>query len=66
MCRRTNILGVPSTTYIFHIKLDITGTGLKYEIGESLGIHGRNNSDVVEEFLQNYGVDGDSLVEVSN
>lgn len=52
--------------YIFHIKFDITGTGLKYEIGESLGIHGRNNSDVVEEFLQSYGVDGDSLVEVSN
>ena len=55
---------MPSTTYIFHIKLDITGTGLKYEIGESLGIHGRNNSDVVEEFLQN-GVDVDSLAEVS-
>lgn len=51
---------------IFHIEFDITGTGLKYEIGESLGIHGRNNADAVEAFLQNYGVNGDSLVEVSN
>lgn len=51
---------------IFHIEFDITGTGLKYEIGESLGIHGRNNAEAVEEFLQNYGVNGDSLVEVSN
>lgn len=51
---------------IFHIEFDVTGTGLTYDIGEALGIHGRNNSDDVEEFLQFYGVDGDSLVEVSN
>lgn len=51
---------------IFHIEFDITGTGLKYEIGEALGIHGRNNSEAVEAFLGFYGVDGDSLVEVSN
>ncbi|WPK26309.1 hypothetical protein PUMCH_003658 [Australozyma saopauloensis] len=51
---------------IFHIEFDITGTGLKYEIGEALGIHGRNNSAAVEAFLISYGVDGDSLVEVSD
>lgn len=51
---------------IFHIEFDITGTGLKYEIGEALGIHGRNNAQRVEDFLEFYDVDGDSLVEVSN
>lgn len=51
---------------IFHIEFDITGTGLTYEIGEALGIHGRNNSEHVEEFLKFYNVDGDSLVEVTN
>lgn len=51
---------------IFHIEFDISGTGLKYEIGEALGIHGRNNAEKVEEFLKFYNVDGDSLVEVSN
>lgn len=51
---------------IFHIEFDITGTGLKYEIGEALGIHGRNNVEKVEEFLKFYGVDGDSLIEVPN
>lgn len=51
---------------IFHIEFDITGTGLKYEIGEALGIHGRNNAQKVEDFLKFYGVDGDSLVEVPN
>ncbi|GEQ72603.1 hypothetical protein JCM33374_g6290 [Metschnikowia sp. JCM 33374] len=51
---------------IFHIEFDVTGTGLTYDIGEALGIHGRNNGAEVDKFLQFYGVDGDSLVEVSN
>ncbi|KAI5970595.1 MET10 [Candida margitis] len=51
---------------IFHIEFDTTGTGLKYEIGEALGIHGRNNSEQVEAFLEFYNVDGDSLVEITN
>lgn len=51
---------------IFHIEFDITGTGLKYEIGEALGIHGRNSSAAVELFLKFYNVDGDSLIEVAN
>lgn len=51
---------------IFHIEFDITGTGMKYDLGEALGIHGRNNSKQVEAFLNFYNVDGDSLVEVSN
>lgn len=51
---------------IFHIEFDTTGTGLKYEIGEALGIHGRNNSEHVEGFLEFYNVAGDSLVEVTN
>ncbi|KAF7999646.1 hypothetical protein HF325_006322 [Metschnikowia pulcherrima] len=51
---------------IFHIEFDVTGTGLTYDIGEALGIHGRNKSEEVEKFLDFYGVNGDSLVEVSN
>ncbi|CUM67638.1 uncharacterized protein PRCAT00005339001 [Priceomyces carsonii] len=51
---------------IFHIEFDITGTGLTYDIGEALGIHGRNNSEEVEKFLKFYNVDGDSLIEVSH
>ncbi|OUM53297.1 hypothetical protein BVG19_g2566 [[Candida] boidinii] len=49
---------------IFHIEFDVSGTGLTYDIGEALGIHGRNNPELVEEFLVSYGLDGDSLVEV--
>lgn len=51
---------------IFHIEFDILGTGLTYDIGEALGIHGRNGAEAVEQFLKFYGVDGDSLVQVTN
>ncbi|KAI5961035.1 MET10 [Candida pseudojiufengensis] len=51
---------------IFHIEFDITGTGLKYELGEALGIHGRNNSEEVEKFIKFYNLDGDSLIEMTN
>ncbi|TID16718.1 hypothetical protein CANINC_004170 [Pichia inconspicua] len=51
---------------IFHIEFDTTGTGLVYNIGEALGIHGRNNPELVEEFIKMYGVDGNELVEVAS
>ncbi|CAI5758062.1 unnamed protein product [Candida verbasci] len=51
---------------IFHIEFDITGTGLTYDIGEALGIHGVNNSQAVEEFLDFYNINGDSLLEITN
>ncbi|KAK7208080.1 hypothetical protein BZA70DRAFT_235711 [Myxozyma melibiosi] len=47
---------------IFHIEFDITGTGLKYEIGEALGIHGRNDSELVAKFIADYGLDADAVV----
>lgn len=51
---------------IFHIEFDTTGTDLKYSLGESLGIHGRNPLAEVNKFLEFYGVNGESLVQVTN
>ncbi|QPG75407.1 hypothetical protein FOA43_002761 [Brettanomyces nanus] len=48
---------------IFHIEFDISGTGLKYNIGEALGVHGRNSGSAVDSFIKMYGLDGDNLVE---
>lgn len=50
--------------HIFHIELDITGTGLTYAIGEALGIHAPNNADNVSEFIQWYGIDANEVVGV--
>ncbi|KAK6199448.1 FAD binding domain-containing protein [Scheffersomyces amazonensis] len=51
---------------IFHIEFDIGDTGLTYDIGEALGIHGRNNEEEVSEFLKFYDLNGEALVEVAN
>ncbi|CAI8495230.1 unnamed protein product [Pichia kudriavzevii] len=51
---------------IFHIEFDVSGTGLTYNIGEALGVHGRNNAELVGEFIKMYGLDANELVEVAH
>lgn len=51
---------------IFHIEFDITGTGLKYEIGEALGVHGRNDASSVQDFLDFYNVCGNTILQFTN
>ncbi|CEP60609.1 sulfite reductase subunit alpha LALA0_S01e14884g [Lachancea lanzarotensis] len=52
--------------YIFHIEFDISGTGMTYGIGEALGIHARNNVDLVREFLNNYGLNEQDVIQLPN
>ncbi|KAJ3024378.1 UNVERIFIED_CONTAM: hypothetical protein HDU68_008227 [Siphonaria sp. JEL0065] len=47
---------------VFHIEFDIGSSGLKYDIGEALGVYGQNNPDHVEEFLQWYGAEGSQVI----
>ncbi|KAJ9095234.1 hypothetical protein QFC21_005600 [Naganishia friedmannii] len=47
---------------VFHIGFDTAGTGLTYEVGEALGIHGWNDEAEVREFMQWYGLDPAQLV----
>lgn len=49
---------------IFHIEFDTTGTDLKYELGESLGVHAHNDGEQVEAFLTGYGLVADELIQV--
>ncbi|KAF2482439.1 hypothetical protein BDY17DRAFT_298534 [Neohortaea acidophila] len=51
---------------IFHIEFDLGDSGLKYEIGEALGIHAENDKAEVEEFIKWYGLNADEIVEVQN
>ncbi|CAR28176.1 hypothetical protein ZYGR_0N06670 [Zygosaccharomyces rouxii] len=52
--------------YIFHIEFDISGTGMTYDIGEALGVHGRNNEALVKEFLEYYGLKENDVIHVPN
>ncbi|RMD41654.1 hypothetical protein DV735_g3503, partial [Chaetothyriales sp. CBS 134920] len=49
---------------IFHIEFDLGTSGLKYDIGEALGVHAENDHDQVVEFIKWYGLDADDLVEL--
>ncbi|KAJ3840368.1 assimilatory sulfite reductase [Lentinula raphanica] len=49
---------------VFHLEFDTSGTGLKYAIGEALGVHGWNDEQEVTEFCEWYGVDPKRLVTI--
>ncbi|EMC99570.1 hypothetical protein BAUCODRAFT_29943 [Baudoinia panamericana UAMH 10762] len=49
---------------IFHIEFDLGDSGLKYEIGEALGIHAENDKAEVDEFIKWYGLNPNDIVEV--
>ena len=51
---------------IFHIEFDIGDSGLKYGIGEALGIHAENDPAEVMEFIKFYGLDHEEVVEVAS
>ena len=51
---------------LFHLGFDTSGTGFKYEIGESLGVHGWNDTNEVSEFCDWYSLEPDSLVSFPN
>ncbi|KAK7061605.1 assimilatory sulfite reductase [Favolaschia claudopus] len=49
---------------VFHLEFDTSGTGLKYAIGEALGVHGWNDEQEVKQFCQWYGADPNRLVTI--
>lgn len=49
---------------VFHLEFDTRGTGLKYAIGEALGVHGWNDEQEVLDFCEWYGVDPNRLITI--
>ena len=49
---------------IFHIEFDLGSSGLKYEIGEALGIHAENDATEVQDFINFYNLNPSEIVEV--
>lgn len=51
---------------IFHIEFDLGSSGLKYDIGEALGVHAENDHDQVMEFIKWYKLNPDDVVEIAS
>nr|KMM65168.1 sulfite reductase flavoprotein alpha-component [Coccidioides posadasii RMSCC 3488] len=49
---------------IFHIEFDLGESGLKYDIGEALGIHAENDPENVSDFIKFYNLNADEIVQV--
>ncbi|MCJ1337982.1 hypothetical protein MMC09_003266 [Bachmanniomyces sp. S44760] len=49
---------------IFHVEFDLGTSGLKYDIGEALGIHAENDPEEVAQFMKFYNLSPDAIVEV--
>ncbi len=45
-----------------HFEITLEGSGLSYEVGDSLGIFGRNDPELVEAVLKNQGFSGEEQV----
>ncbi|EPX73677.1 sulfite reductase NADPH flavoprotein subunit [Schizosaccharomyces octosporus yFS286] len=49
---------------IFHIEFDLGNSGLTYDIGEALGVYGVNNKAHVVDFINEYGLNANELIQV--
>lgn len=45
-----------------HLVIDLTGSGLHYKVGDSLGVFASNRPSEVDEIIHRLGVSGDELV----
>jgi sulfite reductase (NADPH) flavoprotein alpha-component len=60
------IVGRHSTKETRHVELDLSGSGLSYQPGDSLGFAASNDPRVVAELLEATGLSGDTEVTVKN
>ncbi|CAG8442322.1 2203_t:CDS:1 [Diversispora eburnea] len=52
--------------YLFHIEFDTSGTDLKYDLGEALGVYGHNDTEEVNRFLEYYELNPDDIISILN
>ncbi|MBV1905842.1 MAG: assimilatory sulfite reductase (NADPH) flavoprotein subunit [Pseudomonadales bacterium] len=60
------ITGRNSSKDVRHIELDLEGSGLIYQPGDSLGVMPENPPELVENLIESLGLDGDQSVQVND
>ncbi|MGE2833457.1 molybdopterin-dependent oxidoreductase [Mycobacterium sp. SMC-4] len=64
LCRNTALTPATSAQQVHHIGFDISGRGLTYAAGDSLGVYVRNSAEVVGKWLAATGFTGGESVVV--
>jgi len=49
---------------VFHLELDLGESGMRYKVGDALGISAHNDPKAVAEFLESYGVHPQQIIEL--
>ena len=62
LIRHDRLTGEGSSKDTRHFVLSLTGSGLTYTPGDSLGVFGRNSPELVEEILRVLGFNGGAIV----
>ncbi|MFH5806576.1 sulfite reductase subunit alpha, partial [Alienimonas sp. DA493] len=57
-----NLNGEGSAKYTSHVEIDLTGSDLTYEVGDSLGLYPTNCGELVDEVLAELGADPIAVV----
>ena len=52
-----------ATRIVNHVEIDLDGSGLRYQVGDSLGVLTSNAAEVVDEVLELNGLSGDEKIE---
>lgn len=60
-----NLNGAGSDKQTSHVELDLSGSGLTYEVGDSLGVYPTNCPDLVRELLQRLSASGEEQVHIN-
>jgi sulfite reductase (NADPH) flavoprotein alpha-component len=61
--KKINLNGRYSTKETIHLELDLSGSGLRYEPGDALGIYAPNSKRLMVPILETLGFSGEEMVE---
>lgn len=61
--KRINLNGRGSSRETLHLEIDISGSGLKYEPGDAVGIYAENSTALVESVLDLLKFSGEETVD---
>lgn len=61
-----NLNGEGSAKHTSHVEIDLSGSGIEYEVGDSLGVYPTNCEDLVDQVINELRASGDEQITVDS